>query len=47
MNRDRINSQYWLTIEILTAFVRERSTPPPIELQEQSLNLPIDLKSKF
>jgi uncharacterized protein YjbI with pentapeptide repeats len=30
-------SEYWLTIEILTAFVRERSTPPLTELQEQSL----------
>ena len=30
-------AEYWLTIEILTAFVRERSTPPPIERQEQPL----------
>jgi Pentapeptide repeats (8 copies) len=30
-------SEYWLTIEILTAFVRERSAPPLAELQEQPL----------
>ncbi len=30
-------SEYWLTIEILTAFVRERSALPLIEAQEQPL----------
>lgn len=32
-------SEYWLTIEILTAFVRERSAPPLTELQEQQLTV--------